>query len=225
MHDVTPTDTRREAPAYSDAPVGRRGLLRGVGIGALALASASAVTLGDPRSAQAAAGEHVTSAKWQVQSTGYYCAPTACAIALSARGKTFSQQDLAARLGTTENGTDFGNVVPVLATLAGTTYEKAWLGGNSSPAAQKQLWDRVRTDIDAGFPVVANWVVAPHTYPHYSNPTKIWHYVTITGYDTVHSTLKIADPSGAPFNPAVPGEYWWPLADVTRLCAEHGYIF
>src|SRR5262245_62499751 len=48
---------------------------------------------------------------FQLQENGYYCGPSATRVALSAQGKTYTQDQVAQKLGTTPNGTDSINQV------------------------------------------------------------------------------------------------------------------
>src|SRR5690349_424794 len=101
-------------------------------------------------------------AKWQAQSTGYWCGPTSAQIALSARGVSVSQAQLAREMRTTENGTDYiGLITPVLNKHLGpdTKYFSRY---NPNSA---QLWADVTTSIDAGYAVVANIVAYTWNHP------------------------------------------------------------
>lgn len=70
------------------------------------------------------------------QINGYYCGPASTQIALSSWGKSYSQDNLASRLGTTINGTDsISQVASVLNSLtASWYYQVTWIAGRGYAA-------------------------------------------------------------------------------------------
>ena len=126
------------------------GLTAAAGLGTAALAPAAT-----------AAGETVLPTTYREQPNFFYCGPTAVSIALSAKVTPPSLDTLAAELGTTDNGTNFGSVSPVLTNrLAGATYRDQWMDGSTaSDADANLLWDRATTNVDDGFATVCNWWV------------------------------------------------------------------
>jgi hypothetical protein len=159
--------------------------------------------------------------QFQYQQTGYWCAPAATRIALSARISPPSQQQLANELPTTTNGTDWiGQVTRVLNNHLGTGwYETKEMPNDPPTQAQRDLlWRDVVLDIDNNYPIVANIVAPANNHPPgYPNYT-IYHYFTVIGYDTSDSTVLIADPAG--FGPAT---YWLTFNQLATLIPPKGY--
>ncbi|GAA1941645.1 C39 family peptidase [Amycolatopsis minnesotensis] len=193
----------------------------------LALVTAAVLVSGTlvlPSAATAApAAVKTLNVDYQVQVTGYYCGPAATRIALSARTQNLpGQDDLAAQLGTTENGTDhISQVVTVLNNDLGTTwYETKEMP--SDPPSQEQkdlLWNDIVKDIDNGYALVANIVAPPDNHPPgYPNET-IYHYFTVIGYDTDARTVQIADPANFGGNQI----YWLGFDQLASLIPPKGY--
>ncbi|MEV1142768.1 C39 family peptidase [Micromonospora sp. NPDC049799] len=163
--------------------------------------------------------ERMVGIEYQAQPNFFYCGPAATRIALTAQGKTLSQDELAAKLGTTEAGTDSAlDTTRVLNELTGAGYETREIPG---PVAKPEEVDRLRADVldalDAGRPVVANIKGtavdtdgAPHSYEG-------GHYLTLVGYRDGGDLIRIADPA------APVGEYWMTLEKVANWIAERGY--
>ncbi|MGN9811009.1 C39 family peptidase [Micromonospora sp. BQ11] len=163
--------------------------------------------------------ERMVGIEYQAQPNFFYCGPAATRIALTAQGRSLSQDDLAAKLGTTEAGTDSAlDTTRVLNELTGAGYETREIPG---PVAKPEEVDRLRADVldalDAGRPVVANIKGtavdtdgAPHSYEG-------GHYLTLVGYRDGGDLIRIADPA------APQGEYWMTLEKVANWIAERGY--
>ncbi|MGW1056881.1 C39 family peptidase [Micromonospora rubida] len=157
--------------------------------------------------------------EYQAQPNFYYCGPASARIALSAEGRTVSQDELAAKLGTTENGTDSAvDITRVLNEYTDGRYKTTEI---SSDVASKEQIERLRVDVkasvDAGEPVVANILGGAvdaegreHSYPG--------HYLTVVEYKDNGNTIKIADPA----DPAVQ-EYWMDVAELANWIAGRGY--
>ncbi|RKN48538.1 C39 family peptidase [Micromonospora endolithica] len=157
--------------------------------------------------------------EYQAQPNFYYCGPAATRIALSAKGKALTQDQVAKMLGTTEAGTDSAlDITRVLNELTGAGYETTEIPG---PVAKPAEVDRLRADVrdalEAGRPVVANikgtavdTAGNPHSYEG-------GHYLTLVGYRDGGDLLRIADPA------APEGEYWMTLEKVANWIAERGY--
>ncbi|WP_020666987.1 C39 family peptidase [Amycolatopsis nigrescens] len=157
---------------------------------------------------------------YQVQETGYWCGPAATRIALSARGIYLSQGDLAGRLGTTENGTDYiGQVTGVLSGLVGW-YETKNMPNDPPTQAQKDLlWQDIVLDINNNYPVVTNIVAPANNHPPgYPNYT-IYHYFTVIGYNSDNGTVLIADPANFGGNQI----YWLTFDQLASLVPPKGY--
>ncbi|HEY0474550.1 MAG TPA: C39 family peptidase [Kribbella sp.] len=188
---------------------------------AVQAADAAAAAKKVPAGKYSTQGLRTLSIQFQYQQTGYWCAPAATRIALSARISPPSQATLAAQLGTTTNGTDWiGQVTGVLNRNLGTGwYETKEMPTDPPTQAQRDLlWRDIILDIDNNYPIVANIVAPANNHPPgYPNYT-IWHYFTVIGYDTSDSTVLIADPAG--FGPAT---YWLTFNQLATLIPPKGY--
>ncbi|MFC4494113.1 C39 family peptidase [Streptomyces ovatisporus] len=160
---------------------------------------------------------------YQVQETGYWCGPAATRIALSARMGPPSQADLAAQLGTTENGTDdISQVTSVLNANLGTGwYESKYMPDDPPSQAQKDLlWQDIVLDIDNNYPLVTNIVAPPGNQPPgYPSDQTIYHYFTVIGYDDANKTVLIADPASFSGNQI----YWLSFDQLASLIPPKGY--
>jgi hypothetical protein len=164
-------------------------------------------------------GERGARFDYQAQPNFYYCGPASTRIALSATGKPVTQDELAARLGTTENGTDSAiDVTRVLNEYTGGRYKTTEIRAD---VATKEQVERLRADVKAalqqGRPVVANIRGTAldvdgvaHSYPG--------HYLTVVEYKDDGKTVLIADPA-SPNTPT----YWMNVADLANWIASRGY--
>ncbi|WBB77821.1 C39 family peptidase [Micromonospora sp. WMMD882] len=174
---------------------------------------------GDRRDDRDQRRERTVPVAYQAQPNFYYCGPAATRIALSADGKLISQDELAAKLGTTQAGTASAeDITRVLNELTGGGYRTTEIRG---PAARPEQIERLRADVvdalDAGDPVVANImgsavdsVGRQHSYPG-------GHYLTVVAYRDGGDTVRIADPA----DPV--GEYWMSTDRLAHWIAERGY--
>ncbi|MFC7374066.1 C39 family peptidase [Brachybacterium sp. GCM10030268] len=194
-------------------------------LGVTALAGLGATTLAPSASA---AGESLLPTTYLQQPNFFYCGPTAVWIALSAKVQPPSLDTLAAELGTTSAGTNFGAISPVLTNrLPGAVYRDQWMAGTgASEADASLLWDRAVTNVDAGYATVCNWWVLAGQYPSWGgNASDIFHFVTIDGYDTEYRTLRVADPAGATLVSGLPAHHWLTPQQVAGYCAGRGYFW
>jgi hypothetical protein len=158
---------------------------------------------------------------YQVQETSYWCGPAATRIALSARGVNRSQADLAAEIGTHTGGTDcVGQITRVLGGYVGW-YETTEMPDDPPTQAQKDLlWNDIVTNINNGYPIVANIVAPPGNQPPgYPSDQTIYHYFTMIGYDDVEGTVLIADPASFSGNQI----YWLTFDQLSTLIPPKGY--
>ncbi|MFC8849856.1 MULTISPECIES: C39 family peptidase [unclassified Micromonospora] len=158
---------------------------------------------------------------YEAQTTYYYCGPAAVRNALSATGVEGTQDDLAARLGTTEMGTNSAyDTTRVLNDMVkGDPYRTRLIpGGAATPAETDQLQADVVKAISAGRGVVVNiagdatdvdggW----HSFPG-------GHYIAVVGYRDSGRAVRIADSA----DPAVPA-YWISTAALAHWAATRGY--
>ncbi|MBN6035040.1 C39 family peptidase [Amycolatopsis sp. 195334CR] len=209
----------------------RRGFFRAiVGVAAAgALVLPGAAFAANPAPANPApadvnvAGAKSLNVQYQVQETGYWCGPAAARIAMSARTGTLpSQGDLAAQMGTTENGTDhISQIANALNANLGTTwYEVKEMPNDPPTQAQKDLlWQDIVYDVDNGYAVVANIVAPPDNHPPgYPNET-IYHYFTVIGYNSDNMTVHIADSANFGGNQI----YWLSFDQLASLIPPKGY--
>ncbi|MEV0811462.1 C39 family peptidase [Micromonospora sp. NPDC050200] len=164
-------------------------------------------------------GERRAGYEYQAQPNFFYCGPASTRIALSAEGKAVSQDELAEKLGTTENGTDSAiDITRVLNEYTGGKYKTTEI---SNDVASKEQIERLRADVkaavDAGKPVVANILGGAvdvdgreHSYPG--------HYLTVVEYKDDGNTVKIADPADPDTQ-----EYWMDVAELANWIAGRGY--
>lgn len=134
-----------------------------------------------------------------------------------------SQTDLAAQLGTTENGTDdISQVTSVLNANLGTGwYESKYMPDDPPSQEQKDLlWQDVVGDIDNNYPLVTNIVAPPGNQPPgYPSDQTIYHYFTVIGYDDANRTVLIADPASFSGNQI----YWLTFDQLASLIPPKGY--
>ena len=142
---------------------------------------------------------------FQLPANGWYCGPSATRVALSAQGKTFTQDQVAQMLGTTVDGTPSANdVTRVLnAQLGAGKYHTVEIpGATASPAQINQLKADVVTALSQGKPVVANIAGTVTDDNGDVHSYEGGHYLPIVGYSHNGDTVKIADSAdtvGSPY--------------------------
>jgi GH25 family lysozyme M1 (1,4-beta-N-acetylmuramidase) len=160
----------------------------------------------------------VLSINAQRQINEFYCGPAATRAALSARGLTPSQAELATALGTTSNGTN--SVVEVSKVLnqylGAGTYEPTFIGGTDATEAQRnEFRSDLRKSIDAGFALVCNVVGKITTFDGEAYEYKGGHYVTAIGYDVTDDSVCVFDVNVK--------TYWTTTAKMATWIAGRGY--
>jgi hypothetical protein len=182
-------------------------------------ASAQAKPVTADKSDKGAKDERSARFDYQAQPNFYYCGPASTRIALSAEGRTVSQDELAAKLGTTENGTDSAiDITRVLNEYTGGKYQTTEIRDD---VATREQVERLRVDVkaavDAGRPVVANILGGAldidgveHSYSG--------HYLTVVEYRNDGNTVLIADPA-SPNEPT----YWMDVTELANWIAGRGY--
>ncbi|NES26416.1 phytochelatin synthase [Micromonospora terminaliae] len=172
-----------------------------------------------PSAAVKGKGERSAGYEYEAQPNFFYCGPASTRIALSAEGKEVSQDELAAKLGTTENGTDSAiDITRVLNEYTGGKYKTTEIRDD---VATKEQVERLRADVkaavDQGRPVVANILGGAldidgveHSYPG--------HYLTVVEYKDDGNTVLIADPA-SPNEPT----YWMDVTELANWIAGRGY--
>jgi hypothetical protein len=177
---------------------------------------------GAPETASLAGPVRMVPVKYEVQSTGYWCGPTAAKMALSARINPPSQQALANQLGTTTNGTDWvGQITAVLNNNLKAKWFVTREMPNDPPTPQQRdlLWRDLTRSVDNGFAFVAN-IVAPASNhpPGYPNYT-VYHYVTVDGYNADTREVHISDSA----NFSNQKQYWISFNLLATLIPPKGY--
>ncbi|GAA2707290.1 C39 family peptidase [Micromonospora olivasterospora] len=194
-------------------------LMTGAAVAGPAVAAHAAPAGTAPAAKNDRPGQHRVGYEYQAQPNYYYCGPASTRIALSAEGKDVSQDELAAKLGTTENGTDSAiDITRVLNEYAPGRYKTTEISSDVASNEQvEQLRSDVRAAVDAGEPVVANVLGSAvdadgveHSYPG--------HYLTVVEYKDDGHTVKIADPA----DPAAQ-EYWMDVKALANWIASRGY--
>lgn len=157
------------------------------------------------------------------QINGYYCGPAATQIALTSWGKSYSQDYLASRLGTTTNGTDsISYVTNVLNSLTGSSfYQTTWIGGSYATDAQTAaLKSAIVADVNAGRALVANVVGYATSTDGRTHSYGGGHYLAVTGYDQSGTLARISDNA---YGSASSGEYWMTTDRLADWIAGRGY--
>ncbi|MFB7211813.1 C39 family peptidase [Streptomyces sp. NPDC056255] len=144
------------------------------------------------------AAKTLSAYKFETQSTYYYCGPAATRLALTQRGKTFSQTTLAGDLKVEQNGKQTDNIGLVTKTLnsrGGTSwYENKWIPGNTATSAQvKRLKADIRLDINSGYVIVANVYGTAYDTKGKQHSYNQGHYLTVVGYTSDGDSAVIED--------------------------------
>jgi hypothetical protein len=162
------------------------------------------------------------SVDYQPQSTFFYCGPAATRIVASAQGHDVSQDDVAAQLGTTVNGTPSAvDTTRVLnGILGGDTYHTTSIPDQQPSQAQT---DQVQVDmmrtLNGGRAVVANIAGATTDVTGATHDFAGGHYVAVVGYHDQGGTVEISDPADENGYTS----YWISTSNLTQWMATHGY--
>ncbi|KAA2266036.1 hypothetical protein F0L68_02615 [Solihabitans fulvus] len=179
-----------------------------------AAGTANAVTEpGVDASAVQYAGEKVLPHDYQVQQTGYWCSAAAAHIALSVRGKSVSQGELARYMHVDGNGLpNINNLADALNHYTGSRYYQVKQWGSDAELRQKLTAD-VQYNVDRGHAVVINVVrIGSAHFPG-------GHYATIVGYRAGGGEFAIADPASASRQ-----LIWLSAGDVAGGIKLHRYV-
>jgi hypothetical protein len=194
--------------------------LAAVGAAGVVALSPTAAHAADTASSGPGANK-VTDYDGALQPNGYYCAPAATRIALSAHGHTPGFGDLATDLHTTVAGTDsINDVTRVMNYNLGGGYHSVEIsGGKATPEQVERLRTDVVASINHGDPVVANIVGTVSDTIGEAHSYNGGHYLTITGYTEDGRLISITDPADR-----VGGnEYQVPLDRMADWMATRGY--
>lgn len=168
-----------------------------------------------------------------VQETGYWCGPASTQTLLSSLiGRLVPEAELAQKLRTTEDGTDYiGLFPPVIEEYApGANYVTVDMPHDPPTYAESEdFWQNVKRSIRAGFPVIANIVVPPSNYPQATLGTTtpsygggtVYHYVCIVGYEVLGGRrhFHVADSGFWPF------EYACSFEQMATMIPPKGYAY
>jgi hypothetical protein len=141
---------------------------------------------------------------------------------LSANGHLLSQDALAEKLGTTQNGTNSSHdITRVLNEVNGDgDYRTVEIPGQSASAEETE---RLRADvvdsIRNGDPVVANIIGTATDVDGNEHSLPTGHYLTVVGYRDDGKTVKIADP----WETRGDGTYWMDIDTLADWIASRGY--
>jgi hypothetical protein len=158
---------------------------------------------------------------YQTQTTFYYCAPAATQIAASAQGHNVSQDDLAAQLGTTVNGTNSAeDTTRVLNNVLGSNaYHTTAIPGTPNQAQVDQLQADVMQSLNNGRAVVADIAGATADVTGTTHDFPGGNYLTVIGYHDKGGTVEISDPADE--NGFT--DYWISTSNLANWMATHGY--
>ena len=225
-------------PAIAKTPAIRKGALTAAGLafvgGAIAgpLSATAQAAPASPAPAMTTVAD-VTSDKgqdksakelnvdYQAQPNYYYCGPASTRIALSADGHNLSQDDVANKLGTTENGTNSAeDTTRVLNDVTGGNAYKttAIPGQTATPDQVNQLQADVKNAVDNNRAVVANIAGTATDTDGVTHSYEGGHYLAVDGYRDGGQQVKISDPA-SPNDPS----YWMNTADMANWIATRGY--
>jgi hypothetical protein len=159
---------------------------------------------------------------YQPQSTFFYCGPATTRIVASAGGHELSQDDVAAQLGTTVNGTPSAvDTTRVLNNIFGANTYHTTSVPDSQPTQQET--DQVQVDVmhtlNQGRAIVANIAGATTDVTGAQHEFDGGHYVAVIGYHDQGGTVEISDPADE--NGFT--DYWISTGNLTQWMAHHGY--
>lgn len=191
-------------------PVSRRTLLTGT----LALVAGGSVVGLSPTAAHAG----TISYQFQTQATGSWCSAASARVALTARGLSPTQSELASQLGLSgDNGLpDISNLPSVLNSRLGATRYTVRSYG-SATSYRSGLDADIRASVDRGYAVILNtWYYTQGSGTVRSNSG---HYLTVVGYNS-SSQYYVADPASYLNDPG----RWWPVATVLGWQKLYRYV-
>lgn len=168
------------------------------------------------------------------QDTYYNCGPASCQTVIFSTGKLIEESELARRLGTTRNGTNWIGSFPAVLNdyIDGAEYVHVEMPDDPPTREEKErLWQHLVDSITAGHGVVANIVAPPSNYPRAVAPSTIspayaggwvYHYVAAMGVAQDADGRRrvwIADSGFAPYG------YWIDFEQLCSLIPPKGYAY
>lgn len=174
------------------------------------------------------------------QETGWWCGPAATQIVLNSRNIKLQESWIAGQIEQIENpgrgddrdGTDYVGLIEIFLDrqVPEAKYTSVYMPNDPPTKAQKdRLWKDLKSSIDAGWGVIANFVAPPNNYPrgvkgnispNYGGGT-VYHYVALMGYDDTpgNRAVWVADSGFWPFG------YWCSFDQVATLIPPKGYAY
>lgn len=184
-------------------------------VGAL---SVFGMSLGQANAAPAPPVKEESHYDYARQENGYFCAPAAVRIALTATGQNPDQGALATRLKTTVNGTDsIAEPTRVMNEIVGDWYHSETIPtGNVSPAQIDKLRADVRKTIESHHVIVANIVGGATDTAGQTHTYAGGHYLNVVGFG---GDIVIVADAAAPDTP----RYEMTTAGLAQWIATRGY--
>lgn len=219
MNTLTQWTTARTAVASKSARV-VAGVALAAGVAAPATSALAAPTQVPAVQMAEKQSDKRVDYRFQEQPNIYFCGPASTRIALSAQGKIQSQDELAAKLGTTVAGTASAfDITRVLnQELGKDVYKTGEIPNDTATADEVQrLKADLRTAIDNDRVAVVNVIGSGTDVDGLSRDFPVGHYVTVVAYDG--DQVKVADP----WQPVGDGTYWMSVGELAEWAASRGY--
>ncbi|HEY6018626.1 MAG TPA: C39 family peptidase [Candidatus Paceibacterota bacterium] len=152
------------------------------------------------------------------QDNGYYCGPAATRVALTVRGIYEPEPTLAAKLGTTVNGTDSANnVTSVLNSYVGNVYASVFIPSNTATPDQiSELKTNLVKSVDAGYAIVVNVVGTGRDVDGNSYSYSGGHFFSVVGY-------RASGDQALAMDNAIGRDYWISTDALAIWIAARGY--
>lgn len=163
----------------------------------------------------------VLTVDYEAQNTYYNCGPAATRNALTVRGINVSQDTLAVKLNTTENGTNSAaDTTRVLNSMTRSNfYRTRFIEGAAATSAERnRLQADVVNAVSKGYGVVANVAGSANDTDGGFHSFPGGHYIAVIGYADNGRTVRIADSA----DPSLP-LYWMNTTDLANWIAQRGY--
>jgi len=225
---------RRIPPTTPPAVQAIRALLRIPVLLVSALLAAVLSAVATPAQAETATESAYIAGAWFGEQKPYYCGPAAVQTAIQRRlhSLTVSQDEVAAHMGTTSDGTNSSRqIMWGLNRFGSTDWYHAMAIGGSVTATQREAWrNDVVYNIDHGYPVVVNLQTdGSGTRPPNWPARLVFHYVTVVGYFDHGRQVRVVDSAagaGGGLNSDWAGvQQEWTAAtdDIATWMQGHGY--
>jgi hypothetical protein len=159
--------------------------------------------------------------QYAVQINGWYCGPAAARIALTTRGLYPSQDELAAKLGTTTNGTNSAaDITRVLNAMTRSSFYHATFIPSKAVTTRQigQLQSDVVDAISHGYGAVMNVVGTGQDTNGNAHSFDGGHYIAAVGYQDNGRKVKIADSANG-----YTASYWMTVANLAEWVGARGY--